>query len=84
MRATRLLETMAAKMSQKYKWRAPFQIEARSCGYPNAQWNLPTRTLLFCYEMAADFAHLYRKYGAIEVSEARPLAPSPPTATGFR
>jgi len=36
LRHTKLLESVAARASQKYKWRAPFSIEARSCGEPNA------------------------------------------------
>jgi len=63
LRQTRLLESVAARASRKYKWRAPFQIEARSCGEPNAFWHLPSRTLVLCYELAADFAQLYRQYG---------------------
>jgi len=63
LRHTQLLESVAKRASLKYKWRAPFQLEARSCGEPNAFWNIPSRTLVLCYELAADFAQLYREYG---------------------
>ncbi len=63
LRATQMLERMAYKASHKLNWRAPFRIEARNCGMPNAYWSLPSRTLVVCYELAADFAQLFRQYG---------------------
>jgi hypothetical protein len=35
----------------------------QSCGGPNAQWVPSTNTLTVCYELAEDFAELYRAYG---------------------
>jgi hypothetical protein len=34
----------------------------KTCGEPAAHWNFPSRTLTVCYEIAADFARLYRGY----------------------
>ena len=36
----------------------------QSCGFPNARWDLLTHKLILCYELATDFADLYRGYGA--------------------
>ena len=36
----------------------------QSCGEPNARWDLATRKLTLCYELAVEFADLYRTYGA--------------------
>jgi hypothetical protein len=63
MKSIQLLETVAQRLSDKYVWRAPFTIEAKTCGNANADWNLVTRTLTVCYEMAEDFAALYSSYG---------------------
>jgi hypothetical protein len=35
----------------------------QSCGSPNAGWDPSTRKLMVCYELARDFAGLYRGYG---------------------
>ncbi len=34
-----------------------------SCGEINAQWQPPNRKVVLCYELAQDFAQLYRDYG---------------------
>jgi Putative metallopeptidase len=58
-----LLEAVAERMADTYAWPAPFAIEMQSCGYANAQWLPKTRKISLCYELAADFADLYRGYG---------------------
>jgi hypothetical protein len=63
-RSLRLLETVAEHASEEWIWRAPFTLEVQSCGDPGSHWVLPTRTLTLCYEMAADFAQLYRDYAS--------------------
>jgi hypothetical protein len=63
MKSIQLLETIAQRLSDKYVWRAPFVIEVKTCGNPGADWNLATRTLTLCYEMAEDFAVLHSSYG---------------------
>lgn len=59
----RLLETVADLADDRYIWRRPITFEMRTCGSPNADWDLRTQTVLGCYEMAVDFANLYRDYG---------------------
>ena len=62
-RAIRFLELFADYASERYVWPAPVVMEMRSCGEVGARWTIPTRTLHICYEMAKDFAELYRDYG---------------------
>jgi hypothetical protein len=57
-----LLEAFATLASENYSWRAPFAIEATACGEPNAKWDIGTRTLRLCYELAEEFAQLYVDY----------------------
>jgi hypothetical protein len=64
LQSVRLLDEIAAHISNKYALRQSFTIEARSCGAPGAEWNLQERTLVVCYEMAEDFATLHSYYGA--------------------
>jgi Putative metallopeptidase len=63
LRALRFLEVFAEYASERYVWPAPIVMEMRSCGQVGARWTIPTRTLHICYEMAKDFADLYRDYG---------------------
>ena len=39
-------------------------VEMQSCGAPDARWDLATHKLTLCYELSAEFADLYREYGA--------------------
>lgn len=61
-RAIQMLESVAMLEANEYTWRQPFTIEMQSCGSPNANWDLATRRLTLCYEMAAEFSQLYRGY----------------------
>jgi Putative metallopeptidase len=63
LRSMMLLETVAERMADTYAWPAPFALEMQSCGYANAQWLPKARKVSLCYELAADFADLYRGYG---------------------
>jgi hypothetical protein len=58
-----LLEFVAQHLADGYVWQAPFTLEMQSCGYINAAWVSSTRKLTLCYELAEDFADLYRAYG---------------------
>jgi hypothetical protein len=58
-----LLETVAEHATDEFAWPAPFTLEMQSCGYPNARWDLSDHKLIVCYELAMDFADLYRGYG---------------------
>jgi hypothetical protein len=62
LKSIRLLETVAEHESDLYAWSAPLTLRAETCGQSDAHWNHPTRTLVLCYEMAAEFCHLYRDY----------------------
>lgn len=62
-RNLRFLETIAELAADHLAWRTPIRIEMRSCGDAGAAWTGPTRTLHVCYEMAQDFAELYRDFG---------------------
>jgi Putative metallopeptidase len=63
LRSIMLLETVAERVADTYAWPAPFAIEMQTCGYANAQWLPKARKISLCYELAADFADLYRGYG---------------------
>jgi hypothetical protein len=58
-----LLEAVAERAAISLAWPEPFTIEAQSCGYLNAAWIGAKHELILCYELAADFADLYRDYG---------------------
>lgn len=63
-RAMMLLEPVAELTSELTAWPAPFTLEMQSCGFINAAWVAETRKLTLCYELATDFADLYREYSA--------------------
>jgi hypothetical protein len=63
LRNLRFLQTIAEFAADRVAWRAPILIELRSCREANAAWSASTRTLQLCYEMAQDFAKLYRDFG---------------------
>jgi hypothetical protein len=63
LRNLRFLETIAEFTADRLAWRDPILIELQSCGKADAAWTAPTRTLHLCYEMARDFAELYRDFG---------------------
>jgi Putative metallopeptidase len=62
-RTVRLLETVANYAAEEYSWPNPIWLEMATCGESNAQWLPPKRTVVFCYELAHDFAQLYRDFG---------------------
>jgi hypothetical protein len=64
LKSIKLLEAVAVHTAEAFVWPAPFKLEAQSCGFPNARWVLKEHKLFVCYELAADFADLYRGYGA--------------------
>jgi hypothetical protein len=61
-RAIRMLEAVAQRAAGDFIWPAPFTLQMQSCGRPEAAWSDDTRTLRICYELAFDFAELYRAY----------------------
>jgi hypothetical protein len=66
--SVRLLEVVAEHLADQYAWPAPFTLEMASCGFPNGRWDLQTHKLTLCYELATDFADLFRGYGPAEAS----------------
>ena len=71
-RSVRLLDVVAAHLADRLAWRMPFALEMRTCGSANATWNESTRKLTLCYELAADFAELYRSYNDKLMASANP------------
>jgi hypothetical protein len=60
-RDIRFLETFAEYVGDRYAWPKPFTMEMVECGDVGANWR--SLKLRICYEMAQDFAELYRDYG---------------------
>jgi hypothetical protein len=60
-----MLETVAERSTEALSWPAPFTLETQACGFINARWVQSTRKLTLCYELAADFAELYRDFGRV-------------------
>jgi hypothetical protein len=62
-RQTKLLETFAESLSDRFAWRAPISLEMQTCGESNARFEFRTRKVIVCYELADEFSDLYRRYG---------------------
>jgi Putative metallopeptidase len=58
-----MLEMLADYAANRFVWRRPVGFEAKSCGEANLIWDLSAQKILVCYEIAQDFANLYRDYG---------------------
>jgi hypothetical protein len=65
--ATQMTEVTAGHLADAFLWPAPFTIEWQTCGEAGARWQSQSRKLLVCYELADDFARLYRDYGNVEI-----------------
>jgi hypothetical protein len=63
LRSVGMLEAIADRAASAIAWPEPFTVEAQSCGYLNAAWIPDKHKLFLCYELAQDFADLYRGYG---------------------
>jgi hypothetical protein len=81
-RHIQLLEAMAENLSDRFVWREPISLEMQACGEPNARWEWRSKKVIICYEMADEFAELYRKYGrSMQFSlDNKVSAASPPRA----
>src|SRR5258705_6383275 len=62
LQAVRILEAVAQRSAAEYAWPNPFTLEMKSCGRPEGAWDDKSRTLRICYDLAFDFAELYRAY----------------------
>jgi hypothetical protein len=67
----RLLETVAEHAADDFAWPASFTLEMQTCGFPNARWDFPSRKLIICYELAAEFADLYREYSGVRADGSK-------------
>jgi Putative metallopeptidase len=81
-RSIRLLETVAENVAEVFVWPTPFTIAMQSCGFPNAYWAVSEHKLIVCYELAIEFAELYRNYGPTPTEgEGRLFVPQPQVST---
>ena len=62
-RHIRLLEAIADNLSDRFVWRVPISLEMQACGEVNARWIYREKRVVVCYELADEFAELYRQYG---------------------
>jgi hypothetical protein len=83
-RHIQLLEAMAENLSDRFVWSEPISLEMQTCGEPNARWEWRSKKVIVCYEMADEFAELYRKYGrSMQFSlDNKVSAVPPPRASG--
>jgi hypothetical protein len=58
-----MMEMLANFAAERFVWRRPIGFEVKSCGQPDLHWDLASQKIVVCYEMAQDFANLYRGYG---------------------
>ena len=64
----RLLESLAEHLSDRYVWRRPIVFEMTTCSEPGAFWDVSIHKIIVCYELATDYADLYRGYADHEVA----------------
>jgi hypothetical protein len=81
-RSIRLLQAVAERVANDFVWPVPFTLEMQSCGFPNSRWDLATRKLTLCYELADEFADLYRDYGVTRAEAPRRSESSKRKSTG--
>src|SRR5262249_55170373 len=62
-RSVQILETVANYAAEAYSWPHPIGLEMETCGESMAQWQSRNRKVVLCYELAQEFAQLYRDYG---------------------
>jgi hypothetical protein len=58
-----MIEMLRDYAADRFIWRRPVGFDLKSCGQPDLHWDISTQKVLVCYEMAQDFANLYRGYG---------------------
>ena len=68
-KTTGMLEMLADYAANRFVWRRPIGFDVKSCGEPDLHWELSTQKIVTCYEMAQDFANLYRGYGLTPAKE---------------
>ena len=73
-RSVHFLEVAAQNAADLLAWKMPFTLEMKTCGFINAAWVTETRNLTLCYELAQDFAELFRAFN--------PAAPAKTASAG--
>jgi hypothetical protein len=63
LRAIGLIDLVANYAEGRYAWHRAPSFEAKTCGGPDVYWDTSALKIVACYEMAANFARLYRAYG---------------------
>jgi hypothetical protein len=82
MKGTGMMEMLVNYAANRFVWRRPIGFDVKSCGEPDLHWDLSTQKILVCYEMAQDFANLYRGYGLTYVMKPEePKAKNNPPKT---
>jgi hypothetical protein len=69
--AVGMSEIAAGHLSDAFLWRSPFAIDWETCGEAGAHWQFKSRKLLMCYELADDFARLFRDYGDVSIPKPK-------------
>lgn len=73
-RAVHFLDVAAKNAAELLAWKAPFTLEMQTCGFINAAWVADTRKLTLCYELAQDFAELFRTFNPVAPAKAASAA----------
>jgi Putative metallopeptidase len=82
MKRTGMIEMLVNYAANRFVWRRPIGFDIKSCGQPDLHWDLSNQKILVCYEMAQDFANLYRGYGLTYVMKPQePKAKFQPAMT---
>jgi Putative metallopeptidase len=82
MKRTGMIEMLVNYAANRFVWRRPIGFDIKSCGQPDLHWDLSNQKILVCYEMAQDFANLYRGYGLTYVMKPQePKAKFQPAIT---
>ena len=67
-----MVEMLADYTANRFVWRRPIGFDVQSCGQPDLHWDLSIQKIIVCYEIAQDFANLYRGYGLTFVHAPEP------------
>ena len=70
-RTIKLLETVANFAAERYVWPRPITLEMLTCAQPNAHSDLDAQKIVICYELALDFAILFRDFGTTTANEPK-------------
>ena len=82
MKRTGMIEMLVNYAANRFVWRRPIGFDIKSCGQPDLHWDISNQKILVCYEMAQDFANLYRNYGLNHVMKPQePKAKFQPAIT---